>query len=345
MSRTAALSWAEFDDEADAPSFDVAGDLATATTLRAANQRPAKPPIPYAYPSLAPHSTLASAHALLPAPDAAPDYSFMSSGRASAATSAAASAPVLRVTAVPRGSSACAGQPMVGPAVFKPFKPPRKLLEDGGDRPPALHGLRAVAQGAAEVCQSSAKPAVRARPGPPGAAARVMPIKTELGLVADEAWASRRPPLDVAEQAAASRQDSEVPCRRVRSSGTSSGSASKTEAGAEAVLSNADARAARVNTVSSLDKSAASMACADNLHASAARQSSVLVQPTARQESTPAGQRSRKKAKRLFPTDVAEAAEHEWQVRTWDSPPARAPQPLQMLGLLPCHVTMTKSQA
>ena len=31
MSWTAALSWADFDDEADAPSFDVLGDLATAT--------------------------------------------------------------------------------------------------------------------------------------------------------------------------------------------------------------------------------------------------------------------------------------------------------------------------
>jgi len=80
------------------------------------------------------------------------------------------------------------------------------------------------------------------------------------------------------------------------------------------VLPHAGGQAARGDRLSPLNKSTASVACADRLQVSAARQSSVLNQPAVRQESTPADQRSRKKAKRLFPTDDADAAAHEWQV-------------------------------
>ncbi len=315
MSRTAALSWAEFDDEADAPSFDVLGDLATAPTLRAADPCPAKSPIPYAYPSLAPRSTVPSAHAQLPAPDSAPDYSFMAGSRPSGTTGAAASAPAPRVAAAPRNSSASVGQPVVGKAVFKPFKPPRKLAEEGGDRLPAANGgSRLAPRRAADKCQSSAQLAASQHPSAP--VARSVPVKSEPSSVVEEAMGSCRLPADGPKQAAASRQASEAPWRRVRSSDTSSPSVHRAGAGTETVLPHVGGQAARGDTFSPLDKSAASMACADSLHDRAARQSSVLLQqPEARHGSTPAKQRSRKKAKRLFPTDDAEAAGNGGQVR------------------------------
>ena len=82
------------------------------------------------------------------------------------------------------------------------------------------------------------------------------------------------------------------------------------------MLPHAGGQAARGDTLSPLNKSAASAARADRLQVSAARQSSVLLQQSeACKDSTPAEQRSRKKAKRLFPTDDADAAAHDWPVR------------------------------
>ena len=322
MSRTAALSWAEFDDEADAPTFDVLGELATAPILRPATAEPRSmaPPIPYAYPSLAPRSAAALKAAPLPAPDHMPHGRFKAGGESldTEATVAPWSPLVPSASAAACCSSARARQPVLGSAVFKPFKPPRKLAEYPVNFLPAPVGAtRLAAPEPSDRCCSSAEPAATVRLQQPGATARAAPLMHALEMASTEA--AEPGPLDGSRQAAPARRAPDVPWRHARRRDTSWPDAQRSGAGfvaAQAALPQARRQAPLVETLRR-NESAAPTTSAESIPVSADGRRTVLLRRDADREPTPTEGRSRKKAKRLFFANDADAeAAYERQART-----------------------------
>ena len=322
MLRTAALSWDAFDDEADAPTFDVLGDLAA--PAGPAKPCPAAPPIPYAYPSLAPRSVTGSGHAQLPAPDGVPRRGCTSGdGRSDAAVTATLPPTATAATgAAPCGSSARPRPPVVGAAVFKPFKPPRKVVEENRDCLPAPSAApRPAAQDRSPGRCSPVQPAALSCKREPGLSAQQNFVADELKSTSNDGGNAQQVPLHGSRGAAAARQIEEVPWRRARRRETSSPNPQRTDSGtAEACALPHASRLAAPDSTPWRHEAAALAPCVNSTCVSAAGASAVLAEQKAQPSPALAGERSRKQAKRMFPACDDEAAPDDWQACTLATP-------------------------
>ena len=300
----AAPSWADFDDEAEAPVFDVLGDLASAAT-----QRPAAPPIPYIYPSLAPHVKAVPAPTPLPAPEQlnASLQSAVAAGSTAqnlAASASGASLPCLKAIA-DRSAARTA-------ALFKPFKPPLRVKEEASGRQPAAPSRLSVQHNSGQAQNGEAAGAAPPQQRP-WLAAHPAPSRQQLSSVhsrlagefpalADRAGDAR--PLaqeDFAMLTRSPKLASVQPSapQRPQSTFTLASAAHTPISGRAAVRKRNDAAPA---------------GGADSGHVGAVREAAAGLTSGADAQLTPAEGRSRKKAKRLYAVDV-EAPIPQSQVR------------------------------
>ena len=224
MSRTAALSWAEFDHEAAAPAFDVLGDLTNPAAPRPADPRPkAQRQYHMRIPSLAPRSAAASVHHAATCPRKLTQRVGVlpHDGRSEAVIHRGAASlhahgsrrSTMRL--VGARQTACGGFGVVQ-AVQATTKACRRRR-----RPPARIKRRDAASARrTPLSDAASRQAQRSRKSqdePGSAAARQSaPVTHELGSASDEARAAQLLPSDGDSIAPPPRQALEVPWRRVR---------------------------------------------------------------------------------------------------------------------------------
>ena len=299
----AAPSWADFDDEADAPVFDVLGDLATVAAPRVA-----APPIPYVYPSLAPRATANLVPEHLPAPRQQRDDAGYTLALGS---TAAIDAPPVHGAALPTSNADPQRPAARSASLFKPFKPPRRVAADANGRQPGrCDGSRpslqdtpfsAAATRAASAQDRADRPLDKVSPADPPRLLEpeehAAPGRQQLSIAHSEmvnkhqaasrdgvdAWPSEQADFSTSTRAPSAKASSQPTAQRAAVRFTTARAALPPAGGSAAVeeLWPGDV---------------ASVSMADSGHASA-----IGAIPDA--ERTPAEGRSRKKAKRLYAKD------------------------------------------